>query len=37
MVSKIAKVYEDNRSLSIDTPIIEKAEVLLAKIGGERN
>lgn len=32
---KIAKVYEENGCLSIDTPIIEKAEVLLAKSGGE--
>lgn len=35
IVSKIAKVYEDNGCLAIDTPIIEKAEVLLAKTGGE--
>lgn len=35
IVSKIAKVYEENGCLSIDTPIIEKAEVLLAKTGGE--
>ena len=32
---KITKVYEENGCLSIDTPIIEKAEVLLAKSGGE--
>lgn len=35
IVSKITKVYEDNGCLGIDTPIIEKAEVLLAKSGGE--
>ena len=35
IVSKITKVYEDNGCLAIDTPIIEKAEVLLAKNGGE--
>lgn len=35
IVSKITKVYEDNGCLAIDTPIIEKAEVLLAKTGGE--
>lgn len=35
IVSKITKVYEDNGCLAIDTPIIEKAEVLLAKSGGE--
>lgn len=35
IISKITKVYEDNRCLGIDTPIIEKAEVLLAKTGGE--
>ncbi len=35
IVSKISKVYEDNGCLAIDTPIIEKAEVLLAKTGGE--
>lgn len=34
MVSKIKNVYEDNGCLAIDTPIIEKAEVLLAKTGG---
>lgn len=32
---KITKVYEKNGCLAIDTPIIEKAEVLLAKSGGE--
>lgn len=35
IVSKISKVYEDSGCLAIDTPIIEKAEVLLAKSGGE--
>ena len=35
IVSKITKVYEDNGCLAIDTPIIEKSEVLLAKSGGE--
>lgn len=35
IVSQITKVYEDNGCLAIDTPIIEKAEVLLAKTGGE--
>lgn len=35
IVSKIKRVYEDNGCLAIDTPIIEKAEVLLAKSGGE--
>ena len=35
IVSKITNVYEDNGCLAIDTPIIEKAEVLLAKTGGE--
>ena len=35
IVSKITKVYKDNGCLAIDTPIIEKAEVLLAKSGGE--
>lgn len=35
ILSKITKVYEDNGCLAIDTPIIEKAEVLLAKSGGE--
>lgn len=35
IVSKITKVYEDNGCLAIDTPIIEKTEVLLAKSGGE--
>lgn len=35
IVSNITKVYEENGCLAIDTPIIEKAEVLLAKTGGE--
>ncbi|MEG0772587.1 histidine--tRNA ligase [Clostridium sp.] len=35
IVAKITKVYENNGCLAIDTPIIEKAEVLLAKSGGE--
>lgn len=35
IVSKITRVYENNGCLAIDTPIIEKAEVLLAKSGGE--
>ena len=35
IVNKITKVYEDNGCLPIDTPIIEKSEVLLAKSGGE--
>lgn len=35
IVSKITKVYEENGCFAIDTPIIEKAEVLLAKTGGE--
>ncbi|MBW6409347.1 histidine--tRNA ligase [Clostridium weizhouense] len=35
IVSRITKVYEENGCLAIDTPIIEKAEVLLAKTGGE--
>ena len=35
MVEKITKVYEENGCLPIDTPIIEKAEVLLAKSAGE--
>lgn len=35
IVSKITKVYKDNGCLAIDTPIIEKEEVLLAKTGGE--
>ena len=35
IVSKISKVYEMNGCLAIDTPIIEKADVLLAKSGGD--
>lgn len=35
IVNKISYVYEKNGCLSIDTPIIEKADVLLAKTGGE--
>lgn len=35
MVKKISEVYEKNGCFSIDTPIIEKAQVLLAKSGGE--
>ena len=35
IVSKISNVYEMNGCLAIDTPIIEKANVLLAKSGGE--
>lgn len=35
MVYKIREVYERNGCLPIDTPIIEKASVLLAKTGGE--
>lgn len=35
IVSKISNIYEMNGCLAIDTPIIEKADVLLAKSGGE--
>lgn len=35
IVNKVTKVYEDNGCLPIDTPIIEKSEVLLAKTAGE--
>jgi len=35
IVRKITKVYEENGFLEIDTPIIEKSEVLLAKSAGE--
>ena len=35
MVEKITKVYKDNGFLAIDTPVIEKASVLLAKSAGE--
>ena len=33
--NKITKVYEQNGCLAIDTPVIEKSQVLLAKSGGE--
>lgn len=35
MVKKIRKVYEDSGCLPMDTPIIEKSAVLLAKSAGE--
>lgn len=35
IVNKISAVYEKNGCQSIDTPIIEKEEVILSKIGGE--
>lgn len=35
IVKKITAVYEENGCEAIDTPIIEKSEVLLAKSGGE--
>lgn len=35
MLSIIRNVYEQYGFISIDTPVIEKAEVLLAKVGGE--
>lgn len=35
MVNKITEVYKQNGFLPIDTPVIEKAEVLLAKSAGE--
>ena len=35
IINKILDVYEKNGCLPMDTPIIEKAEVLLAKSGGE--
>lgn len=35
ILRKITKVYEENGCLSMDTPIIEKSEVLLAKSAGE--
>lgn len=35
IVNKVTKVYEDNGCLPIDTPIIEKSDVLLAKTAGE--
>ena len=35
IVKKIRKVYEESGCLPMDTPIIEKSEVLLAKSAGE--
>ncbi|WP_297429759.1 histidine--tRNA ligase [Clostridium sp.] len=35
IVRKITRVYEENGFLEMDTPIIEKSEVLLAKSAGE--
>lgn len=35
IVNKVTKVYEDNGCLPIDTPIIEKSDVLIAKTAGE--
>lgn len=35
IVNKILDVYEKNGCLPIDTPIVEKANILLAKTGGE--
>lgn len=35
ILEKITDVYEKNGCLPMDTPVIEKAEVLLAKSGGE--
>ncbi len=35
ILTKITKVYEENGFLEMDTPIIEKSEVLLAKSAGE--
>lgn len=35
IVRKITKVYEENGCLPMDTPIIEKSEILLAKTAGE--
>lgn len=35
IVRKITKIYEENGFLEMDTPIIEKSEVLLAKSVGE--
>ena len=37
IVSKITRVYEENGCIPIDTPIIEKSEVLLAKSAGEKS
>jgi histidyl-tRNA synthetase len=35
ILRKITRIYEDNGFLEMDTPIIEKSEVLLAKSAGE--
>lgn len=35
IATKILKVYEKNGCYPIDTPVIEKADVLLVKSGGE--
>lgn len=35
IVRKITRVYEENGCLPMDTPVIEKSEVLLAKTAGE--
>ncbi len=35
ILRKITKVYEENGFLEMDTPVIEKSEVLLAKSAGE--
>lgn len=35
MAKKITEVYEKNGCMNIDTPIIEKSEILLVKTGGE--
>lgn len=35
IVRKITKIYEENGFLPMDTPIIEKADILLAKSAGE--
>ena len=35
MVSKMMKVYEQNGCMPMDTPLIEKEEILLAKSAGE--
>ena len=35
IVSKMSKVYEQNGCMPIDTPLIEKEEILLAKSAGE--
>lgn len=36
IVSKMTNVYERNGCMPIDTPLIEKEEILLAKSAGER-